>query len=392
MPRDILVLQRPHSLAPYDRWIREAAPDARVTVLTSRGAARAGEPAAAGVRRIEVDSDYESPAVTAELFRLCAQDSFDRVFANSEDDVLRAAEARTLFGIPGQQSSAALGFRDKVVMKSLFQDPQVPCVPYRPVACLADVLDALEVFGETVLKPRDGAGSVGVRILTDRASVTALFTAEPALLSELHAGRLMAEKYIEGAVYHVDVIVDGSDAVLVSPSRYSCPPHLFGVDNLGSVMLDAGSAVADTLTAAARRFVRRLPAEHGVCVLHLEYLEDATGALFAGEVACRIGGALVKNAIRFTYGVDISRLACLLSLGLVRIGSPIQPVAERTGWLLWTAGPALAAPDGDPAWLVEAAHTPRDGRAASSVDARASFLVRGRDEAEILSHFAALRS
>src|SRR2546421_8555615 len=307
----VVVLQRPGSTAAYDCWILRAAPWARVTVITSRDTVRPDSVLGPGVRRVLVD-DYESDAVPAELFRICGQDPPDRVFANSEDDVLRAAEARTLFGIEGQRSGSALAFRDKVAMKTLFAGMATPPVPHRLVGCVDDVFAARREFGEVVVKPRDGAGAVQVRVFRDDDEVRRACVADPGLVTSLHTGRLMAERYVAGSVYHVDVVVDGSTALLVSPSRYTCPPHRYGTDNMGSIMLDDPSPAHRLLSGAAREFVRRLPAGHGVSVLHLEFLRDEAGRFFAGEVACRSGGALIKNSIRYTYGVDTSRLACLV--------------------------------------------------------------------------------
>ncbi|GAA2415186.1 hypothetical protein GCM10010433_12750 [Streptomyces pulveraceus] len=113
----------------------------------------------------------------AELFRLREADRPDRVRVNSGDDVLRAAEARSLFGIPGTGSAPALRFRDKVVMKQPFHGPPVSAVAYlrcaaRPeVRCSADLHAAREELGTVVVRPRDGAGSAGVRVLPDARAV-----------------------------------------------------------------------------------------------------------------------------------------------------------------------------------------------------------------------------
>jgi biotin carboxylase len=384
-------LQRPHSTAEYDHWLREASPEARITVLTSADSERRTEDLAPGVRRVTVD-DYEARATTAELFRLCEADRPDRIFVNSEDDVLRAAEARSLFGIPGPDSALALRFRDKVAMKQLFDGLPVPAVPYREVRCSADLHAAQEELGTVVVKPRDGAGSAGVRVLPDARAVRQACLDDPGLLTALHSGALMAEQYIESTVHHVDVLVDGGSVLLVSPSRYLSPPHRFRTHNLGSVMLDADSPRAKLLVDTAERFVAGLPGGHGVHVLHMEFLEDGSGAFFAGEVACRTGGALIKNAVRHTYGIDLSRAACLLAAGL---WTPQEPAggAARTGWLLWTGGPEPCAPVDRPDWLVgfsAADEAERRRDPVDAVDGKAHVLVEGADEEQVEERLRAL--
>ncbi|MFG3525905.1 acetyl-CoA carboxylase biotin carboxylase subunit family protein [Streptomyces sp. NPDC047917] len=386
-------MQRPHSTADYDHWLREAGPETRITLLTSADSVRRAEDLAAGVRRVAVAADYEARATTAELFRLCEADRPDRIFVNSEDDVLRAAEARTLFGIPGTGSALALRFRDKVAMKQLFDGGPVPAVPYREVRCYADLRAAQEELGTVVVKPRDGAGSAGVRVLPDGRAVRQACLDDPALLAALHSGALMAEQYIESTVHHVDVLVDGGSVLLVSPSRYLSPPHLFRTHNLGSVMLDADSPRAKLLTDAAERFVAALPRDHGVHVLHMEFLEDGSGTFFAGEVACRTGGALIKNAVRHTYGIDLSRAACLLAAGLWTAPRERAGGAARTGWLLWTGGPEPCAPAGRPDWLVDfsaAKEAERRRDPVDAVDGKARLLVEGADEEQVEERIRAL--
>ena len=64
-----------------------------------------------------VVSDYSSDSATAEFFDIVRKFKPDRIISSSEEDVLRVAEARSLFGIPGLQYELALRCRDKVTMK-----------------------------------------------------------------------------------------------------------------------------------------------------------------------------------------------------------------------------------------------------------------------------------
>ncbi|MYV99605.1 hypothetical protein [Streptomyces sp. SID3343] len=385
----VFILQRPQSTDRYDHWIRQADPNARVTVLTSADSVRPDADLAPGVRRVRV-ADYEAAATMADVFRICATDRPDRVFAAAEEDVLRAAEARTLFGIAGQTSPTALLFRDRVRMKRLFAGLGVPAVPYRSPRCIEELFAAQRQFGALAVKPRDGTAALGGRVLSTAAEVRRVCTEDVALVAALHAGALIAERHVDGAVHHVDMLIDGARPLLVSPSRYTSPPHLFGTDNVGSVMLDGDSRRARVLEEIARKFARLLPVEHGVNVLHLEFVEDAFGALFAGEVTCRVGGAMVREGIRHTYGVDIARLACLLSTGLWPDAARIGRAGPPTAWLLWNGGPEPAVPVDRPTWLVEHATAERAEGSTSPVDGKASFLIEGADEKELRSRLRAL--
>ncbi|WP_282082594.1 ATP-grasp domain-containing protein [Streptomyces tendae] len=378
----VVVMQRPHSKARYDHWLKQANPHMRVTIFSSTATVRPDADLASDVRRVLV-ADYESPAAFSELLATCADDVPDRIVVNSERDVLRAAEVRTLLGIKGQKSGVALLFRDKIRMKSLFAGLTIPPVPHAVLGCLDDLLAFQRHVGSVVVKPRDGVGSMGVRVCHDEEGIRRCFTADAAYLEALHRGGLMAEKFVPGSVYHVDVVVVDDRPVLISPSRYTSPPHKFATDNLGSVMLDESSAMYGLLHASATEFVGNLPHGHGAGVLHLEYLEDAEGRLHFGEVACRVGGALVKNAVSHTYGVDISKLACLTAAGCYVPAVDMPRVGLPSGWILNNGGAAVSSSGVDFPWVVESDFRTRDGAPANSVDAAARFLVEGRDEHEI---------
>ncbi|GIE10701.1 hypothetical protein Afe05nite_25410 [Paractinoplanes ferrugineus] len=349
-----------------------------------------GRPAPAGVR-VERVTEYESPDALARLFELCSEAPPDRIIINSERDVLRAAEARSLFGVHGMTSDVAVMFRDKVRMKELLAGCGLPVVPYRAVRCVGDVLAARREFGAIVVKPRDGVGSVGVHVLRSGPELLDALRSDPALVLALSSGTLMVEKYIEGAVFHVDVIVGADGApVLVSPSRYTVPPHRFRTENLGSVMLDEGDGTFRALDAAAREFVAALPGGCGATALHIEFLADPQGRLHAGEVAARIGGALVKDSIRFSFGVDISQMSCLISAGITPSVPELSRKGPQVGWIIQNGGPELSFPADSPDWVLHQEMPGRAGAARNSVDAAARFVVAGEDEKVIVDRMKQL--
>ncbi len=393
----VLVLQQPSSVAPFEAWLQEAAPDVEVRLISGAGTERADDTIAPGVRR-ELLDDYHAPETTRRIFEVCAEWRPDVIFSNAEADVLRAAEARTLFGIEGTTSSAAVLYRDKVLMKQLFEGisvdgVEIAPVPYRAPTSGADVLAACEELGPVVLKPRDGAGSVSVQVLRTPDEAAGLLAAQPALLFELHRSRLILERFIEGAVYHVDILVRDGAPILISPSRYLHPPHLFARYNVGSVMVDTeGPHSADYrfLRRYAEALTARVGKAHRPNILHLEMYRTPQGRFLAGEVACRGGGALIKESMRHTYGVDQAWAACLLSAGLLREHTYLERTAEQSGWILETAARLTHDRSAPPPWLALARDAPRPDTPTSSMDAGRRFVVTGGSRAEVEERLAGL--
>src|SRR6476660_7975676 len=65
------------------------------------------------------DSFDEHGLTEIRVLELAERFSFTHIFAQSEHDSLRAAELRGWLGLAGQSYDSALGYRDKVQMKTL---------------------------------------------------------------------------------------------------------------------------------------------------------------------------------------------------------------------------------------------------------------------------------
>ncbi len=392
----VLVLQQPSSVAPFETWLQEVAPGIDVRLISGSGTARADDDIARGVRR-EVLEDYHSPATTRRIFEVCAEWRPDVVFSNAEADVLRAAEARTLFGIEGMLSSAAVLYRDKLLMKQLFDgievdDAEVPAVPHRLPSSGEDVLTACAGLGPVVLKPRDGSGAMGVQTLASPAQAVERLAAQPEVLTALHCSQLILEPFVEGDVYHVDILVRDGAPILVSPSRYLHPPHLFTRHNTGSVMVDADSSEYVFLRRYAEALTAKVGKAHRPNILHLEMYRTPDGRFLAGEVACRGGGGLIKESMRHTYGVDQARAACLLSAGLLCEDTFLERIGPQSGWILETAVPLGYDRSAPPSWLAYTKEAPRPGTPSSSGDAGLRCVVEGGSRKEIEERMAALHT
>ena len=115
----ILLLQQPKSFSDYPEWIKEVQERfgrLEVMVFTSDNRAVHHRWPNTVIKEIVV-SDYSSDSATAKFFDIVRKFKPDRIISSSEEDVLRVAEARSLFGIPGLQYELALRCRDKVTMK-----------------------------------------------------------------------------------------------------------------------------------------------------------------------------------------------------------------------------------------------------------------------------------
>jgi biotin carboxylase len=330
-------------------------------------------------------ADYET--LTVEQLVELVPSRVDVVLANSEIDVLRAAELRAVLGASGMSVALARKFRDKIAMKELLDGLPAPVVPFRTARSGTELLTAHEELGPLVVKPRDGSGSRGVRILRSRGDVVSALS-DRDLVTTLEGGALITEAFIEGDVFHLDAALVGDRVVLASSSRYLDPPHEFHRKHVGAYMLDESSTAAREMRACAESLARRLGPDSGVAVLHLEFLRARSPkTLYVGEVACRTGGGLIRHGVEHTYDVNLSEHAVLSGLGVpsrlrgARVRSP-------TGYLLEVGGPPIRVPVGDD-WLLLHHIDPLAAQSSSTAASR-SFLIEGKDQQELCTRLGGL--
>ncbi|MDX3630112.1 ATP-grasp domain-containing protein [Streptomyces europaeiscabiei] len=373
----IVVLNRvPAILTPLGDWLAEVAED--VALITSAEAA-------VGYRgtfptMVEIE-DYSTGAGTQEALELlCQANDVTQIVHVTEEDVLRAAQARDLFGIPGQSLAEALPFRDKLVMKQ-----RVAAAGLRtPGFCAPRDLDEAHAFAAefgwpVVVKPRLGYASSGVQLIRSEKQLTDE-------IAQREFSDILMEEYIPGLVYHVDGEAEFGEL------RYSCPSQYINdclsfhdSAPLGSVQLEPSNPVAARLNAYTREVLAAMPPGDR-SPFHLEVmLHEADGQLYFCEIASRLGGAHVPQALTYRTGVNPAESWIRYQAGLAVPGNgSIELSKELYGWVLIPPkrGTLLAIDVPDlPTHIQEfnvRAAAPQDFTGASaSTDAVLSFVAKG---------------
>lgn len=276
--------------------------------------------------RIVIGDDEKLPG--AVIARVKPEDGFDAVLALTEYAILEAHAVREHLGLTGDSLQMLERVRDKVAMKLAVAARGVPIPRFVQTV---DASGSLPWTGRTVLKPRRGGASEGVRIFDTASSALAAHQA-----SENKAD-LEFEEFVDGEILHADgLVVDGKlEQVVVS--RYVGKPVAYAAgEPLGSVQQPFDVARQQF----AEDVVNALEIRNGI--IHLEFFETPDGRRVFLEIANRMGGAGVSDAhVRHT-GVHLPSHEIAIRLGLPR--------------------PAVAEPSGSHhAWLVFPGHHLRDG-------------------------------
>lgn len=267
--------------------------------------------------------------------------NIDLIASSSEDDVLRAARVRERLGLPGQSISSAVAFRDKLIMKQYCSTAGVSVPRFAAIDSAINLLTFAEEQGfPIVVKPRYGAGSDGVQILTNMNELK-IFAASGVLSAVPDtSGRWMAETYVQGEFYHIDGVMEAGKILHCWPSHYSSG-NLETAKNstlLWSIMVGADDPIHSKLNTFAQQVITTLPATLFPTSFHLEAWITNDGPIFC-EVASRTGGGPIARSYFEAFGIHLSKESLRGQAGrsLELTAQPSSP-KRYTGWLLVPPG------------------------------------------------------
>ncbi|KDN83876.1 ATP-grasp domain-containing protein [Kitasatospora cheerisanensis] len=395
----VLVLHHRGSLAgtPYHEWLADHPGD--VLLIASREhLALVSEqlpPEGGAYLRTAAVEDYETGGhLEAQALDWARELPVTHVIACQERDLERAAELREVLGLPGQRMDTVLPYRDKAVMKRLARAAGLAVAPYTEARCATDLLAFAERHGfPLVLKPKDSAGSVGLHILDSRAELDA-YLADGYDLYGPNLPNVLAEAFVPGKMCHVDGLVVDGRTVFAWPSQYQYALASFQTDTGGR--LDLTLDVDDPLTGRLLEFTERTLAALGgpeSFAFHLEVFHTPDDELVLCEIACRTGGAAIRDIVRLMFGVDPSEAWVRAQLGLPLpewLGAEKRTPERMVGQLVLMKRPGrvVRVPDGPPdfPWVEKFQVFVEPGQtmstAAFSSDFLVTALVSGADRAE----------
>ncbi|MEX3746898.1 acetyl-CoA carboxylase biotin carboxylase subunit family protein [Lysinibacillus xylanilyticus] len=339
------------------------------------------------VRSIE---DFGSDLLEFEVLKINEEYKIDKIIATNEFDILKAGKLREKLDLEGQSYASSQAFRDKYVMKKLLQDT-VKVPRFSKIDDIYELHDFINSFGYPfVLKPRDGAGSVGVEILYSENDLIEFIQK-----NTLH--NLIAEEYIIGDMYHVDGLYKTGNLLLSQPSKYINGCLAFHNQNyLGSYNLIENNPLSIKLNSEVSKILDKLPTPLNIIPFHAEFFVTSTGEIIFCEIASRVGGGMIAEEFDHAFNLDLDTESINSQLNIEIIHN-----IERkflTGFLIVhpNKGKLVSVNKNIPfEWVIDS-YIKDDivgkiyNEASSSVDAIAMLLVKGENEQELITRINTL--
>lgn len=227
-----------------------------------------------------------------------------RVLGATEQLQVPMAEARQTLGIPGMTPEAAMNFRDKSRMKTLFQENNIPCAHHILTNSWEEASSFARSIGyPVVVKPVDGAGSqTTYRISNDTEMLNAFTT-----MGHQSAKGVVVEEFIQGDEFSLDSFVHNGK-ILGSTINAYYPTPLEAMNNpwiQWRVILrkENKNKVFNQLKKISKKVHEVLGIQTGMT--HMEWFMRKDGSFAISEIAARPPGAQFTTLISRACDQDV---------------------------------------------------------------------------------------
>lgn len=243
--------------------------------------------------------NWDNCELEEHIIREHERSPFTKIISFREQDVVRISKIREYLNISGQTEASALLYRDKFVMKQTLQKYGIKVAKFFAVN---DYIDCLKAVGQldfpVILKPRDGGGSMDTFVIKSRDELYNI-------VKKLNVENYIVEEYIDGEVYHVDVLVTEFDIKYISAARYvnNCLAFKEG-KSTASVFYPNNHPVSKKLVEFSKKVLFSLPREKD-SIYHIEIFETKDGEFILCEIACRAGGGQIVPIIERCYSLNL---------------------------------------------------------------------------------------
>lgn len=263
------------------------------------------EPVRARLRDyVQVPSLLDEDDATRWIVEVGRRIAPDRVECLWEPCVVLAARVRQELGVPGMGPHAAIGFRDKPIMKQRVLAAGLPVPRFSRIRTHAEAYAAAETIGYPVcVKPIAGAGS------TDTHRVDSPDELRSVLATVDHHREVNLEEFVEGDEFTYDTLCIDGEPVFESVAQYHPRPlesRLHGWISPAQVVIrDPYQPALMPGIALGRRVLRALGMQTGFT--HMEWYKRPDGEVLFGEIAARPPGGKLVEQMGLANDIDLHR-------------------------------------------------------------------------------------
>ncbi|WP_340614317.1 ATP-grasp domain-containing protein [Xenorhabdus thailandensis] len=274
------------------------------------------------------DTDNDEIGLIAFAMELHAKTPFHRVIACSERLLLVAAQLREMMDCEGDRYQDIIGVRDKAIMHDIARNSGIKTPQQWLASDYERCASVLSTKDSLILKPRRGMGSRGIYHAKDASAFFLIIDKLKAHSIDLDS--YLIETYIEGGVFHIDSVISHGNVIFEIGFEYLSPPMQFTDSKPRAAIMLSAPEVAVAIYQANRQVISAFNIQDGVT--HTEFFYTPSGEVVFGEVAKRVGGGVISEAIYQLSGIDLNTFMVQFQLGKIIDFTVIQET-QYGGWL-----------------------------------------------------------
>lgn len=256
-----------------------------------------------------------------------------RLLTNEESTQLVCAQLREKYYIPGNKTEQIMPFVNKVVSKNKLNGKirtpifiQFDKCQYKnhPQKYLQHLID--KIGFPMFIKPIDLVSSIGTHYITDLNNLKS--TIEQIMIEPYE---FEVDEYIEGDLYHCDMIVQNNKIKFFMAGKYAYPLARFSKGSpMGSIPVNDKK-----LSIELEDFSRTILTYLGIfsSAFHVEiFRKKDSGELVFLEAAARTPGALVPNMYEIIFNIHLEELHYQVQMD-PSYDIKIKKTENYAGWL-----------------------------------------------------------
>ncbi len=253
---------------------------------------------------LQVPSLLDEDDATRHIVEMARHVAPDRVECLWEPCVVLAARVREALGVPGMGPHAAIGFRDKPIMKQRVLAAGLRVPRFSRIRTKHEAYAAAEEIGYPVcVKPIAGAGSTDTYRVGDAGELREVLAAVD------HHAEINLEEFVEGEEFTYDTICVEGEPVFESVAQYHPRPlesrRCGWISPTQIVIRDPYQPALMPGIRLGRKVLRALGMTTGFC--HMEWYKRPDGEVVFGEIAARSPGGKLVDQMCWANDIDLYR-------------------------------------------------------------------------------------
>jgi biotin carboxylase len=248
------------------------------------------------------DNEWNLQDMLHAVAHLCREIRIDLIIPLDDFDLEKAALLREHLRLPGLGESETRFFRDKLAMRMLAAQHEIPVPDFTATINNSDISYFLKTVPPPwLLKPRLLAGAIGIKKYHHAQNVW----------DRIHSlgdeqSYYVLERFVPGDIFHVDSIWFQGRMLYAAASAYGTPP--LDVTHGGGIfttrLLERESDYDKGLRWLNERVLTAFQLGNGVS--HTEFIRaHENGHIYFLETSARVGGANIADLIEAGTGINM---------------------------------------------------------------------------------------